>query len=153
MSKRAVLLEALASTPKDLGFLLRRANETAVHKRPTPEEWSIADVLIHLARVETSYLVSLQRIVIEERPYLPFIHPENQQTTSSIPLAEMRNTFETARQDTLSYLQSLSAGAWQRPAVHETVGETKLRFMVQLLVNHDTEHLNQISQIQQQLRT
>lgn len=153
MSKRAILLEALASTPKDLDYLLRRAEETAVHRRPIAQEWSIADVLIHLATVETSYIVRLQRIVTEERPYLPYIHPDNQPGLSSTPLADLLRSFETARQNTLAYLQGLPPGTWQRPALHETLGETKLRFMVQLLVDHDTEHLNQITQIQQQNRT
>lgn len=144
MSKRTLLLEALASMPKDLSFMLRRADETAVHQRPTPDEWSIADVLSHLITTESLYLARLQKIVAEERPYLPYIHPETRPQLNPTPLAELLNTFSTVRNETLAYLQSLNAGAWQRNAVHETLGPTKLRYMVQLLVDHDTEHLNQI---------
>ncbi len=144
MSKRIVLLEALASMPKDLAFMLRRADETAVHLRRTPDQWSVADVLVHLTTIESLYLARLQRIVVEERPYLPYLHPETRPEPSQIPLAELLTSFNNARSQTLNYLQSLKAGAWQRPAVHETLGETKLRYMVQLLVEHDTEHLNQI---------
>lgn len=152
MSKRTILLAALASMPKDLGFMLRRMEETAVQQRPASNEWAIADVLLHVATIEPLYLARLQRIVLEERPYLPYLHPETQPQPSPIPLAELLVTFNTARQATLNFLQTLKAGAWQRSAVHETVGETKLRFMVQMLVDHDTDHLNQIAQIQQRLR-
>jgi hypothetical protein len=89
----------------------------------------------------------LQKIVAEERPYLPYIHPETRPQPNPTPLAELLNTFNTARNETLAYLQSLNAGAWQRNAIHETLGPTKLRYMVQLLVDHDTEHLNQIVEL------
>ncbi len=144
MSKRAVLLAALASMPKDLSFMLRRTGETAVRQRPTPEEWSIADVLRHLITIEPLYLARLRRIVGEERPYLPYLHPETRPQPDPTPLPELLNIFSTTRNEMLAYLQSLNAGAWQRNAVHETLGPTKLRYMVQLLVDHDTEHLNQI---------
>jgi len=152
MSKRAILLAALASMPKDLGFMLRRAEDTAVQQRPSFHEWSIADVLHHLVTIEPLYLARLQRIVVEERPYLPYLHPETQPQSDQTPLAELLTTFSAKRSQTLAYLQSLKAGAWQRNAVHETMGSTKLRHMVQLLVDHDTEHLNQIVQIQQVIK-
>ncbi len=144
MSKRTILLDALASMPKDLGFMLRRTEETAVHQRPTPDEWSIADVLRHLITIESLYQARLQRIVMEERPFLPYLHPETRPEPDPTSLPELLNIFSTARHETLAYLHTLNAGTWQRNALHETLGPTKLRYMVQLLVDHDTEHLNQI---------
>lgn len=152
MSKRAVLLDALASMPKDLAFMLRRAEETAVHQRPTPEDWSIANVLVHLAVMEQHYLARLQKIVVEERPFLPTLHPETQPQPDPQPVAELVTAVHDARQQTLTFLHSLKAGDWQRTAVHETLGATKLRFMVQRLVEHDTEHLNQVIEIQTRLK-
>lgn len=151
MTKRAVLLDALASMPKDLGFMLRRAEETAVYYRPAPHEWSIADVLVHLAVMEQRYLARLQKIVAEQRPFLPTLHPENQPAPR--PLAELVTAVQDARQQTLTFLHSRKAGDWQRTAVHETLGATNFRFMVQRLVEHDTEHLNQLIEIQTRLKS
>lgn len=153
MTKRAVLLDALASMPKDLGFMLRRAEETAVHHRPAPHEWSIADVLVHLAVIEQRYLARLQKIVAEERPFLPSLHPETHPQPDPRPLAELVTAVRDARQQTLDFLHTLKAGDWQRTAVHETLGPTRLRFMVQRLVEHDTEHLNQLIEIQTRLKS
>lgn len=149
MSKRTVLLDALASMPNDLAFMLRHVAETAVHHHPAPDQWSIADVLRHLAALEPLYLARLQKIVTEERPYLPYLHPETQPQPYSTPLNDLLAAVSSARQDTIAYLQGLKPGDWQRPAMHATLGETKFRQMVQLLVEHDTEHLNQLAQIQQ----
>lgn len=152
MSKRAILLDALTSMPKDLAFMLRRADEAIVHHRPTPDQWAIADVLHHLATVEPLYLARLQRIVHEERPFLPYIHPATNPNPTTTPLADLLTAVTRTRQETLTYLEALKPGQWQRTAVHQTLGPTSLRFMVQLLVEHDTEHLNQLAQIQQKTR-
>ena len=153
MSKRAVLLDALASMPQDVAFMLRRAEGTAVYHRPTPQEWSIADVLLHLATMERLVLTQLQKIVQEERPFLPTLHPETQPEPDPRPLAELVTAVHDTRQQTLTFLHTLKAGDWQRTAVHETLGATRFRFMVQLLVDHDTEHLNQIIEIQTSLKS
>lgn len=152
MSKRAVLLDALASMPKDVAFMLRRVPETAVYHRATPDQWAIADVLRHLTNIEPLYLARLQKIVEEERPFLPYFHPETNPNPTPTPLADLLTAVNEARQETLGYLHSLKPGDWQRTAVHETVGPTSLRFMVQFLVTHDTEHLNQLVQILQNTR-
>ena len=153
MTKRTILLDALASMPKDLAFMLRRAEETAVHQRPTPQDWSIADVLAHLTTIEHLYLARLQKIVAEERPFLPTLHPETKPEPDPRSVRELVTAVQGARQQTLTFLHGCKAGDWQRPAVHKTLGETKFRFMVQLLVDHDTEHLNQIIEIQVRLQT
>lgn len=152
MSKRIVLLQALAATPKDLEWIFKGAAASEFRRRPQPGAWSMADVVNHLADVELRYLARLQRIVAEERPFLPWMHPNEAAHDQSATLPELRARFGEARAATLAYLQALPPGSWQRPAMHETLGETKLRFMVQTLVNHDTEHLSQIVEIQQALR-
>ena len=152
MTKRIVLLQALASTPKDLIFTLRRVDEAASYRKPDSNQWSIGTVLHHLIDVEQRYRARLQRVIVEDRPFLPYIHPDEAAYQVQTPLAELLARFEQARAETLAFLKEIPPGGWQRVAVHETWGETKLRFLVQQLVDHDTQHLNQIIEIQQQLR-
>ncbi len=143
MSKREVLLEALSSTPNDLRLTVGGMGETAVFHRPSAADWSVADVVYHLAEVEGRYLVRLQTVVREERPYLPYIHPE-EKTGLNRSFAELVEVFRQARQQTTAFLQALKPGQWQRKGVHETWGEVNLRYLVQQLVAHDIEHLNQM---------
>jgi len=152
MSKRIVLLQALAATPKDLQWMFKGVVVSDVRRRPQPEAWSMADVVNHLADVEVRYLARLKRIVEEERPFLPWMHPNEAVHNLQASLPDLLSSFAEVRAGTLAYLQALPPGSWQRPAVHETLGATKLRFVVQTLVNHDTEHLSQIVEIQQALR-
>ena len=145
MSKRIVLLQALASTANDL----RRIIQGATSPSPMTSEWSLSDVLNHFIYVEEQYLLRLQQVINQEKPTLPTIQPDPTQHNLETPLPQLLSLFTEAREKTIHYLQSLPIAAWQRQAIHQTRGETTLRFLVQQLVDHDTEHLNQCIQIKQ----
>lgn len=157
MSKRALLLPALAATPADLERLVRGVMGTAVdtavsQQRPAPEQWSIADVLCHLVLVEGRYLARLQLVVREAAPAIACIQPDPARHDLTQPAMAIAANFRQARQETVAFLQELKAGDWQRTAVHPTWGKVSLRSLVQHLVDHDTAHLNQIIEIQQRMR-
>jgi uncharacterized damage-inducible protein DinB len=151
MTKRIVLLQALATTPNDLTRMLQGRDDTAVARRPSPKQWSVADVLCHLDGVEKRSLERLQLVVADEQPQVLAIHPDEITHDLTQPVAQLLSNFAHSRQKTLAYLKDLKPGEWQRTAVHETRGVVKLRYLVQYLVDHDTEHLNQIVEIQQRM--
>ncbi len=146
------MLKALAATPGDLERMVRGISDTAVTHSPTPDHWSIADVLCHLHMVEEHYLDRLQRVTAETRPLIPAIHPHPAAHDLTLPLARVVVNFKQARQTTLTFLQNLKAGDWQRTAVHPAWGEVTFRALVQHLVDHDTSHLNQMIEIQQWMK-
>jgi len=131
--------------------MVRGVQGTAVSHPLSPNQWSIADVLCHLYSVEERYLARLQVVVAEERPSIPYIHPDAATHDLTQPITVMLANFRQARASTIAFLQELKAGDWQRTAVHENWGQVTLRTLVQHLVDHDTEHLNQIVMIQQNL--
>ncbi|MCP4424693.1 MAG: DinB family protein [Chloroflexi bacterium] len=147
MGMRIVLLQALAATPNELALALERAAESGVGKWPSPEQWSAADVVAHLIDVESQYLKRLQRVVGEERPYLPSIHPNPGASAPTSSATELMESFSQARVGTLGFLQGLTRDDWGRTAVHESWGEMNLHTLVQRLVNHDNEHLSQMATI------
>lgn len=154
MSKRDVLLEALAATPGDLERLVKKVDNTLITHRPNSDEWSIADVLCHLALVEELSVTRLKLVVENERPEvasdLPSISPIHPDPTAHDllqPLTTMLAHFRKARQATIAYLRGLKAGDWQRTGFHPTRGRMTVRALVQYLVDHDTAHLNQIVEI------
>jgi uncharacterized damage-inducible protein DinB len=111
----------------------------------------LADVVCHLTAVERQYLRRLQRVLAEERPFLPAIHPNPTSHKLDTPPSELLMQFEAARAKTLALLQDVVEAGWERTAVHETQGEVTFHFLVQLLADHDNEHLNQFTAIQKQL--
>lgn len=144
MTRRDVLLPALAATPRDLARLLRSVDDAAALHRPAPDAWCIADVVAHLGYVEPLYLVRLRRVVEQDNPFEPAIHPDASAHDLARPLPELLEEFSARRAATIAFLEKLSQRDWGRPLVHATIGPTRLRFQVQGLVAHDNAHLNQI---------
>jgi uncharacterized damage-inducible protein DinB len=151
MTKRIVLLQALATTEPDLIRILRNRDETTGNWRTSPREWSCHDILVHLVEVERAYLARLKRVLSENEPIVPAIHPGD---SHEIPdsLENLIDAFRDAREETLVFLQGVSPAGWQRAAIHETKGRVTMRFLVQDLVNHDIEHTNQIVETIQKWR-
>jgi uncharacterized damage-inducible protein DinB len=153
MTKRIVLLQALASTMTDLGYILNETGSGAGASERTADSWSIKDVLSHLVYVEGCYHERLRRVIEEDNPTVPQISPEETPFDETLSTAEQLSRFKEARNQTIATLKRLSPGQWQRPAIHELTGKTTLRFLLQILIEHDIEHLNQIVQLQQAARS
>jgi hypothetical protein len=147
MTKRIVLLQALASTSADIARLVRPLDRAAADWKPDLIAWSPRDIVSHLTLVERAYLARLKRIITEDEPTVPYIHPDEAAHDRQTPLAELSEAFRLAREDTLATLQALGPGGWQRAAIHETRGRVTLRFLVQDLVGHDIEHTNQLVEV------
>jgi uncharacterized damage-inducible protein DinB len=147
-----MLLQALTSTGIDLRRMLPQTTRLDFHHRPAPDQWSIAQIMSHLVDVEWRYLMRLQHVVETEKPYLPVILPDETAYDPQADPVSLLAQFEQRRGATIAFLQAISRADWQRAAVHETNGETRFRYLVQHLVDHDTEHLNQIVEVQALLR-
>jgi len=149
MSKRIVLLQALASTSKDLARILRDVDLSAAQQRPLPDGWSMNDVLSHLRDVDVRSLARMRRVVDEERPAILTIHPDETSHDKTTPPDQLLVQFEQARTETISYLQNLGAGQWQRRATFDSGEATTVRTLVQILIEHDTQHLNQLIEVKE----
>ena len=147
MTKRIVLLQALASTSVDIARLVRSLDGVAADWKPDLVAWSPRDIVSHLILVERAYLARLKRIITEDEPAVPYIHPDETAHDRLTPLDELSEAFRLTREDTLAALQALGPGGWQRAAIHETRGRVTLRFLVQDLVGHDIEHTNQLVEV------
>lgn len=147
MTKRAILLQALASTPSDVERLVRGLEDVPTAWRPDNTVWSPGEIVDHLLAVEQIYLQQIRRLLREEEPLLPPLHPPNERRYASVGLPVAAARFRQARAMTLTTLQDLPPGAWQRAGIHEAKGRITLRFIVQSLVEHDIEHTNQLVEI------
>lgn len=151
MSRRSVLIESLEATPRDLARMLRRVSDEAAHERPAPGEWCVADLVAHLAYIEAPYLARLRRIVEQDNPFEPYLHPDESAHDLARPLAELLAEFVQRRAETIAFLQGLEQRDWGRPLVHATIGPTRFRDQVQELVSHDNTHLAQLVALREKI--
>jgi len=151
MSRRDVLLEALAATPRDLERMLRRVNERAARWRPETGGWRLMDVVAHLGVVESLYLARFQRVVTEDTPYEPAFVVDTSLHDLGQPLMEHVAVFAKRRAWTRDFLGTLSQRDWGRSLVHAVDGTTRLRDQAQALIAHDNEHLSQLVTLREAL--
>jgi FMN phosphatase YigB (HAD superfamily) len=117
-------------------------------QRPDPDQWSILQVLCHLASNEDEeQRLRLQRILNEANPFIIAPKPPG----PDIPLCD-EDGYQTAarfaqsRQQTLELIAQIAPDAWLRPARHSIFGLTTLLEMAYFTAQHDRLHLNQLCQ-------
>lgn len=152
MTRRDILLPALASTVPDLNRIVRAFSTAASSWRPAVGQWSARDVLGHFIVTEQVYQSLLQRILTEDHPKV-VASPSGMLSNGLVTeLSALLSRFTAEREQTLSMLIALRPGEWQRVARHELHGLRSLRYMIQDLVDHDIDHTNQLVQIQSAYR-
>lgn len=144
MTKRIVLMQALASTPEELASILSDWDEREAYPL-SARAWSPRQVLAHFIDVEKRYLARLERVVAENRPAVERIDPDESAFDPQISTQVLLDQFRAARSRTLAFLKERSPEDWNRPALFESQGETDFQLLVQRLVDHDREHCNQIT--------
>jgi len=152
MSRRAVLLGALESAPGDLARLCAHVGVEDSHRRAGPGGVSIAESIAHLCELEGCYRAWFEAGVAQDGPHLPPL-PALERSDPAPTLAELVEQFRASRAKTLALLRGLPPGAWQRRATLPGEGETTLRWLVQRLVEHDTQSLANIADMRRRLET
>ncbi|HXR65982.1 MAG TPA: DinB family protein [Ktedonobacteraceae bacterium] len=121
---------------------------------PTPGEWSIQQILVHLADSEVIGYERIRRVIAEDHPLLqPYdeeawgnnLHYHQQDPQFALEL------FRLLRQANAELLHLLPAEAWERVGLHTENGEMSLYTIFQTYHNHGIAHLQQIENTRQQL--
>ena len=116
--------------------------------RPTAADWSLGELLAHLADSEILAAERFRRIAADPAAA---IHPLAQVDWATHLRYEARDphlalaTFRALRADNAALLRLLPPDAWERTGHHLTLGPTTLRDQVEAFADHTTEHLAQIA--------
>ncbi|MFZ4815059.1 MAG: HAD family hydrolase [Phototrophicaceae bacterium] len=115
-------------------------------QHPDRREWSILQIVRHLAEREASVQrAELETILYQDNPFLmpSPLPPDPEESGDVWATAE---AFVQAREVTLALLRPLPPEIWARPANHSTFGKTTLLEMAHFTAQHDRLHITQICQ-------
>lgn len=118
---------------------------------PAPEEWCLTEVVCHLRDVEKEVHQRRFRALIEEdEAFLPGVAADDWVEERAYreqhgPTAMKQ--FLDARQETLALLRDLDEPVWRRQGQHAFFGPTSLHELLNLAVQHDAAHWEQIDDL------
>jgi hypothetical protein len=143
-------LRVQASTAKKLTAALRRGTAAQLRKRPTPEKWSVVEIVAHLADAELVVGWRLRSIL--SAPGAPIAAYDqdawasNGQYGKRDPRKSLER-FRILREANLELIKSLTPEQRKHFGLHSERGEESIERLTQLIAGHDLNHLEQIHAI------
>ena len=132
----ALVREALAGT-----------DPATLNRRPPGEDWSMRDVVIHLADADLVAAVQIRLVLGGDEPVLP-IYDQDLWKRKLLyvfrdPEAAL-STFQQVRYGTAELLRECSAEAWERTGNHPQIGTVTVADLVLFGADHVDEHVAQL---------
>jgi hypothetical protein len=116
-------------------------------QRPTGEEWSIGEVLVHLADSEIIGAERFRRIIADDDAQIGWYDEarwaERLRYRDQDPWAALA-LFRTMRAANLTLLRLMPPEVWARSGVHSKYGPQTLADMVTTYIEHAEDHAAQI---------
>jgi hypothetical protein len=143
-------LEILASTPRQVARLLKGLSKKKLAKRPTPEKWSVTEILAHLADAELVQGFRLRLIlgasgtpiqVFDQDEWARFSDYAKHDPALSL------EAFRVTRERTVRLLKSLPRDAWDRYGMHSERGKETVARVAVMMAGHDLNHVKAMREI------
>ncbi|MHB2008744.1 MAG: DinB family protein [Acidobacteriaceae bacterium] len=144
-----IIPDIIEYTPVFIQAVLQGFSEDTLQWQPSPERWSAAMVLTHLAEAEVAcFRTRLSRTAIEEFPTLePYDQWAYLNSQSAFPVSPVLETFQLERKATLQFLRSLDMNVLTRTCRHQKLGVLTFDNLLNEFAFHDMGHLRQILEL------
>ena len=128
--------------------LLADSSASQWMQQPDPNEWSIMQILCHLAETEaTVHQARLRTILAGDNPFIrAYAPPGPRMPPCHDDAYAVLQKFHARRLETLALLDNVSRDEWRLPARHSIFGMTTLLEMAYFTAQHDRLHINQLCQ-------
>jgi len=142
-------LKLLEETPRRLMKSIQSVDETRLQQRTKRESWSVNDILAHLRSCADVWGDSIERMLVEENPIVPYRHPRQwikKTDYPKLPFHESLQAFVAQRKKLSKILKRLSLEEWSRAATikgREHTVFTQIRRMAM----HEQVHCEQIEEL------
>ncbi len=142
------LIALLRSTPAVILHWMERYPTTHWRIRPNPQEWCALEALAHLRDVEKEVTLPRLALILEqENPFFPSQDTDRWAEERRYQEQEQKTVFQDyleARLQLLRHLEALLPHQWSRTARHSIFGPLTLQGWINLIAEHDRQHLSQM---------
>ncbi len=135
--------------PSLLRAALNRAPEDMRKWKPSPEKWSVHEIVVHCADSETNSAMRIRYLVGEASPTIAGYDQDRWASVmkyDALPLALSMTQIEATRAWTAAFIRSLPDEAWTRKGRHTEYAEpyTAMQWL-QIYAEHLEIHARQIA--------
>jgi uncharacterized damage-inducible protein DinB len=144
-----------AATPGKLERLVRGLTPAQLRKAPAPGNWSIREILAHLAEAEIVIGWRLRSMISSSGTPIQAYDQEAwaaNQGYSRMDPARSLETFRVLRAFNLALLKSLKPEMLDRYGMHSERGKESVAHTLRMVAGHDLNHLSQVERIARDLR-
>lgn len=141
------LINRIADIPNRIARTVVGWTEAELHARPTPQDWSAADVLAHLRAADDILTPRIYMMLVRDNPTLLAFEERAWADVLGYAEADFHASVQTyilKRAELVNVLQRLTPEQWQRTGVHEHQGSITVEQLVNEILAHESEHCRQI---------
>lgn len=146
--QRRALIEKIRSFPAQLEAQVSALSEAQLTTRFLAGEWTVAQIVHHLADSHVNAFVRVKLILTEDRPTLKPYNQNAWAETAEAGSASIQGALAILRglhQRWVTLFESLKDADWGRVGVHPEAGEITLDDILTTYANHGEAHLAQIN--------
>ncbi len=146
-------LAQLKNTPEILQLLFEGLTGAEATWKPSPDRWSIAEVMEHLSHVEGHGFLSrilAMTLPAETFPMLPAYNTEEFSASGQYSGRNFEDSFDhwqDQRESNIEYLHTLTPDVLSRVGSHETFGAITVSDLLNEWAFHDLGHIRQIIEL------
>ena len=145
-------LDGYEMAPSSIMAALEGLDEAHIRQTPAQNEWSIHEIVIHLADSEAVGYMRLRMAIAEDNSLLP-VYEQAAWAQRLKYGAQARGLalalFANLRAASAALLRTLTAEEWERVATHPERGRMSVGDLFDLYSEHGEIHLQQIEHIKQ----
>jgi len=146
------LLKALRETGHAMEALLWNVDDdVSLHRQPSADEWSCAELVAHMSAMERRFLDRLERIVRLDDPRITAFDADSIGPCEPLSVYEAIDDLTELRSRTVHLLWSLDDGDWRRKGVHPYLGPLTILQVAREMNEHDLAHLWQLRRLCDQM--
>lgn len=153
MTDVEALRDALQGSRSLLFASIRDLTEEQFRARPTDSDWSIAVHLAHLLRCERMLVHRSIRALDESEPRITstgITNDDDPGLSQRLAVPQIIHGMQAARRDVEAMLERSGDAGLNRAIMHERLGRTTIRAMIEKMASHEQEHASTIATLARQ---
>ncbi len=146
MSDPTALTADLLAEARKIEQLVSSLSGSDLNRRETPNDWSVRQIIHHIADVEVGDAMRLRQMLAHDAPLI-VAYDENrfaEKLHYDRPIAASLATFSALRASNAAILERIPNADWSRQGRHEEHELYTVEILVHRSIEHDRLHLQQM---------